>query len=244
MNKEWIQETNELLEEWEAQRESLHAEYEQIADELMDLEKRIEVGHDLISAYMKKHSATTVIHDNFKLGNLANKPYPEMLIEIAKQSPDGILTVEVITDILLKANIGIDRKTVRHNIGNTLLRFSKLGKHFVRIGRGQYRFTNHVQIKKAIEPRELKNIRDTKSTREPSGVRQAVRDLKEKNPQMSKADVLSRLLESGFDFRGKKPASAVNFSWAYWGYSKEGKQQKLPIPAPKTATAQPKFFQK
>ena len=220
MDKEWIKETSEILEEWEAQRESLHNEYERLADELMDLDKRIEVGHDMISAYMKKHPTTSTTPENIKPGSLANKSYPEMLIEIAKQSQGVILTVEGLTDILFNANIG-DKKTIRHNVDNTL---SRLSAHFTRIGRGQYRFTNHIQVNK---PRESEKTKSGKRIREPSGIRDAVRALKEKNPQMSKKEVLAHLLESGFDFHGKKPASAVNFSWGFWGYSKEGKQQPL-----------------
>ncbi len=225
MDKEWIKETSEILEEWEAQRESLHNEYERLADELMDLEKRIEVGHDMISAYMKRHPTTSTTPDNIKLGSLANKSYPEMLIEIAKQSQGGILTVEGLTDILFNANIG-DKKTIRHNVDNTL---SRLGAHFTRIGRGQYRFTNYIQEKK---PRGVKRTQGSKGVREPSGVRDAVRALKEQNPQMSKKEVLNHLLESGFDFHGKKPERAVNLVWGYLRYTKEGKQQKLPIVNP------------
>jgi hypothetical protein len=62
----------------------------------------------------------------------------------------------------------------------------------------------------------------------PSGIRQAVKELKDKNPQMTKKEVLNYVVKSGFDFKGKKPVNALNITWAYLGYSKEGKQQSLP----------------
>ena len=45
---------------------------------------------------------------------------------------------------------------------------------------------------------------------------------------MTKNEVLTYLVKSGFDFKGKRSANAVNITWAYLGYSQEGKQQSLP----------------
>jgi len=77
---------------------------------------------------------------------------------------------------------------------------------------GEYRYLNHAN----------------KDNGKPSGVRQAVKELKERNPQMTKKEVVNYLIKNGFDFKGKKPINAVNISWAYLGYSQEGKQQSLP----------------
>jgi len=213
MTEEWIKETNELIEDWEAQKRILHDKYDQIENELINLEQRIINAHELISAYMNKHNIMSTTPENIKQGSLANKSYPQMLIEIAKQS-NGILNVADTTDILLKANIGTDKHQIQHNICGALARSRE---HFVKIKRGQYRFTNHVQSKKR---------------KERSGLRQAIIELKRKNPQMTSKEVLNYLVTSGFDFRGRKPTSAVNLTWGYLGYSKEGKQQKLPIENP------------
>ncbi|MBI2852843.1 MAG: hypothetical protein HYX84_07065 [Chloroflexi bacterium] len=236
MDKSFIEGANDLLEKWESQRESLWAKYQQLENELQDLDMHIKVMHDAISDHMKDNPATIATPSNIKPGSISNKSYPEMLIEIARQSQDNnrIWTVEAMTDIISEVNIGVDRETVRHNVDNTLSRLHKLGRHFVRIDRGQYRYTNHVQPEKVRETKKT----SVKRIRERSGVRDAVKALKDKNPQMSKKDVLNHLLESGFDFQGKRPASAVNFSWGYWGYSKEGKQQ--PLPEPQVST--PKNF--
>ncbi len=212
MNKEWIKETNELLEDWEAQRQALRDKYDQLAIELIDLDQLIQAGHEMISAYMKKHASEPTTPSNINLESLANKSYPQMLIEIAKQS-NGILNVSDTVDILLKANIG-NEKQIRHNIDTAL---SRSRNHFARIGRGQYRFTNNIQSKKKEEEK----------TKERSGLREAIIDLKEKNPQMTSKEVLNYLILSGFDFKGRRPASAVNLTWGYLGYAKEGKQQSL-----------------
>ena len=50
---------------------------------------------------------------------------------------------------------------------------------------------------------------------------------KSKEAQMTKKEVLNYLVKSGFDFKGKRPASAVNITWAYLEYSLEGKQPSL-----------------
>jgi hypothetical protein len=214
MAEQWIKETMELIEDLEKQRISLRNEYEKIESELMDLEQRIASGHQYVSAYMNKHNIQSTTPDNIKPSSLADKSYPQMLVEIAKQS-DGILNVSDATDILYKANVSTDKKQIAHNI------YGALGRgHFVKIKRGQYRFTNHIQSVKSGKGREV------------SGVRQAVKDLKEKYPQMTRKDVLNNLEQNGFDFKGKKPGNAVNMAWVRLGYSREGKQQKLLIENP------------
>ena len=221
MDKNLIKEINELIEDGEAQRQSLHGEYERMANELIDWDLRLQNWHELVRAYMKKHAIESTTPDNIKLGNLTNKSYPDLIIEIAKQS-GGILNMSDATDILFEAKVGGDKKHIRHNIDTARYRMSE---HFARISRGQYRFTNYVPVKKPVEN---KLVRDGKGKNEPSGVRQAVRTLKEKNPQMTAKEVLNHLVASGFDFKGRKPTSAVNLTWGYLGYTKEGKQQSLP----------------
>ena len=49
---------------------------------------------------------------------------------------------------------------------------------------------------------------------------------------MTLKEVLDYLITSGFDFKGRKPTSAVNLTWGYLGYAKEGKQQPLPGVSP------------
>lgn len=174
----------------------------------MDLEQRIATGHEMVNNYIKKHNIVSTMPDNINVRNLASKSYPDMLIEIAKQS-DGILNKADVVNILLQANVGT-KKQIQHNLDTAL---SRLRDHFKRIGRGQYQFTNHLPRKRG----------------ERSGLREALMNLKQKNPQITAKEALEHLIASGFDFKGKRATSAVNLTWGYLGYSKENKQQPLPL---------------
>lgn len=213
-NEEWIKETSKLLTELENERQVLHEKYERMEKEIQDLDHKIKVGHELISTYMNKYNVKSAITSNITLASLANKSYPEMIVEIAKQN-NGILNVVDAREIMFKANIGTSRNAIGHSIYGTLAR---MRNHFVKIKRGQYRFINHIQ---SGAPQDKKRIT--------SGVKQAVKELKEQNPLMTVQEVIERLKEQGFDFKGKKPSQSVTMAWVSLGYSKEGKQQKLPI---------------
>jgi hypothetical protein len=210
MNESWIKETMELLEDWENQKQSLQNKLEQLQNELMDLEDSIVAGHALIQAYMSKHNITSLMPEGIKTGNFANMSYPDMLIEIAKMG-QGYLKATDAVDILFQSGIAHNRRTIQANVYSALRRL-KNTKRFVKKAPGEYRYVNHAK----------------KNDSKPSGLRQAVKELKEKNPQMTKKEVLNHLMKSDFDFKGKKPANALNITWAYLGYSKEGKQQSLP----------------
>jgi len=206
MDNSWVKETMELLEDWENQKQSLQNKVEQLQNELMDLEDSILAGHALIRAYMEKHNVSpapvrTEYADFFK-----NKSYPEALIGWTKLN-QGYLKVADITDAMFAVGFSLDRRAIQANIYSALRRMKD---SFKKISRGEYRFVNHIN-------------RDDK----PSGLRQAVKALKEANPQMTKKEALNHLIKNGFDFKGKKPVNALNITWAYLGYSKEGKQQSL-----------------
>ena len=42
---------------------------------------------------------------------------------------------------------------------------------------------------------------------------EAIRILREENPRINKNAIRSRLQEAGFDFKGKRPGSAVHMAW-------------------------------
>lgn len=232
MNKEWIQETNSLLEKYESRKEALLARHERIEADLRDideqltsLEQRIQVGHDLISDYIKEHPTITTTPNNIRMGNLAKKDYPDMLIEIAKQS-DGILNLSDVTDILFDAKVDSVKNRIRHNVSNTLAR---LDAHFARIGRGQYRFTNHAEAR--TERKKVKPSTKTKYQRTKSGLRDKVKEIKDAHPQWTRQEVMNYLHQINFDFKTKFEGQALALCWARLGYSKENKQQPLPIGA-------------
>jgi len=215
MTIEWIKETTELIEELEKRKQDLDEKIQQLVSESDDLQTQIIAGHELIKVYMTKHNVESITPENYKLS--ADKSYPKALIDIA-QSSNGILNISDAINILVKANVGGNRETIQHNVYNAMRR---LRGHFVQIQRGQYRFTNHIQdnVKKKQKVKR----------KEPSGVREAVKEIKTQNPLWTLQEVLSYLKKNNFDFKGKKPSSAVNMAWVNLGYSKEGKQQALPI---------------
>ena len=230
--KEWIKETNALIEDLEAEQQTLQDKYDKLAEELMDLRHHIEVAHKLVGAYMRKHGMESTTPDNIQMGSLANKSYPQMLAEIAKQS-NGVLNIADATRILLEAHVGRDRQQVLRNINNVLSRYRD---HFSKIGKGQYRFSNHIQHTTAehTNRKRRESIGLRPRSRAKSGIEQAVRELKKRNPQWTKKEVLTHLTQKGFNFAGKQPDKALNMVWGKLGYSKENKQQPLPIAASMT----------
>jgi len=210
MNDSWIRETMELLEDWETEKANLELRVDELGEQIDELAIRIAATHALIQAYIKKHDITSLPWEHVPPGYFANKSYPEMLVEIA-QKRQGYLKVADAVEIMLDANVDGDRRAIQANIYSALRR---MRKRFSKIAPGEYRHINHAR---------------KQSDGKPSGLRQAVKELKEKNPWMTKKEVLRALLRSGFDFKGKKPGNAVNMAWVYLGYDKEEKQSKTSL---------------
>ena len=217
MNNSWIQETLELIRDWETERESLEfriGTFQEKIDELMDeqeaIDEKMVAAQALIQAYKEKHNIRVIPPLSSASSSLVNKSYPEILIEIA-QKGGGYLKANDVVELMLQSGFSNDRRAIQANIYSALGRMVR-DNRFKKMKPGEYRYLNHA--------RKDKNGR-------PSGIRQAVKELKENKPQWTKREVLNHLLKTGFDFKGKKPANAVNMSWAYLGYSNEGKQHSL-----------------
>jgi len=209
MNDSWIKETKELLEAWESKRVHLEIDIDKMQEQLEELDRKIVTGYALMQAYIDKHNITSLPLEGVRPGYFGNKTYPEMLIEIA-QGKQGYLKVVDAVEIMLEANVSTDRRLIQANIYSALRR---MRKRFVKMARGEYRYTNHAP---------------PQSEGEPSGVKQAVRELREKNPVMTKQGALKTLLQKGFDFKGKNPQRAVHMAWVSLGYHKnEPRQQSL-----------------
>jgi len=88
-------------------------------------------------------------------------------------------------------------------------------KEFGRVGQGVYKLLD--ASNKSTAP-----ATKVKRNRAMSGIRQAVKELKENHPEMTRQEVLDTLIKNGFDFKGKKPANAVNLAWTSLGYSSKG----------------------
>ncbi|MBM3119665.1 MAG: hypothetical protein FJ006_09015 [Chloroflexi bacterium] len=207
MSQQWIKETMELLDDAESRRVIIQKKIQQLEMELVDLNEDIESWHKLVAAYQEKHNISPSIPIDVKVTGIVNMSYPEILTALAQKQ--GYLKVTDVVDYLFDLKMGKDKQAIRNNIYAAL---NRMTKRFIRIAPGQYRYINHVQERG-----------DTK----PSGVRSVVKELKDKNPLMTKKEVLNHLRRTGFDFKGKNPKRAVNMAWATLGYSKEGKQQSF-----------------
>ncbi len=101
------------------------------------------------------------------------------------------------------------------NASSAVYSVLKRAKEFERVGQGVYKLRDWTDTA-MVPPTKVKR------TRTVSGVRQAVKELKEKYPEMTKEEVLNTLTKNGFDLKGEKPANAVNLAWASLGYSNKG----------------------
>jgi hypothetical protein len=222
MSDTWIKETMELMEDLQNQHNEVEAKLSALLDEKEEIESQIIAAENLIRMYRNKHQALPISLQDIRIGHFGNKSYPEILKEIASQL-GGYFKVMDVTEIMLQAGVSKDRRQIQANIYAVLRRMKD---KFIRVEKGEYRYTNS-SPKLSVKPIG----RPTKSH---SGIQAAIKNLKDKNPQMTKKEVLNYLLETGFDFKGKKPVNAVNIIWAKLGYHKEGKQQVLEIQVPES----------
>lgn len=218
MNNSWLEETLEIIRDWEKEHDNLNMKIDELTEKIEELEyeqneieEKIMTAQALIQAYKEKYNISFIQNlANVPVNSWANKSYPEILIEIAQRS-GGYLKVNNAVEFILQSGFSNDKRAIQANVYSTLGRMVQSNR-FKKMRPGEYRFLNGTK----------------KSDGKPSGIRQAVKELKDKNPQMTKNEVLNHLIKSGFDFKGKRPANAVNITWAYLGYSQEGKQQSLP----------------
>jgi len=208
MDNSWIQETMKIIDDWQMELANLESNFEKIRYDIEELKQRIAVAEDMIREYRNKHNITSFNLEDIYPGCFGNKTYPEMLIEIAKRN-GGYLKVTDAVEIMLQADVSKNKRFIQANVYPALKR---MRNRFIKVRRGEYRLTNGI-------------IKQTGK----SGLREVVKKLKEKNPQMTKTEVLKYLMKMGFDFKGRRPANALNITWAYLGYSKEGKQQSLDV---------------
>jgi len=221
MSDMWIKETTELIDELQKRLNHLEGEIEELLSERDEVQGQIIAADNLIRLYREKHNVLPSSLQDISPGYFGNKSYPEILVDIAKKSNNYLKVLDA-TDIMLKAGVGKDKRQVQASTYAALSRMVQAGR-FVRITKGEYRYTNGLQKPTQKLPAKL----GQKNKRSKSGVQQAVKELKDQNPQWTKKEVLNYLIQAGFDFKGKKPVNAVNIVWAKLGYSKEGKQQVL-----------------
>lgn len=131
-------------------------------------------------------------------------------------SNNGFLIVSDAVTTLVEASVFESREHARNVIYSTLYSHKK---DVDKVRQGVYRFKNEV-IRKPIKIKVSERIIKT-------DIAPVVKALKDQNPQMTKGEVLNRLLEMGFDFKGKNPSKSLAMTWVKLGYHKEGNQQSL-----------------
>jgi len=198
---------------WEAQTRELFNRVEQEMKEIQaDTEKRIAILQqrkwaleEALRAYQEM-MGSELTQERYSLDrrDIMNRSYREILSMIASRN-NGLLIARQAIRLMKEANVfgnPFNADSVVYSILNR-------SQEFVRVGKGVYKLNaGGRRTKLSTEKNEIA-----------SALRQAIQELKEKNPQMTKSEILSTLIKKGFDFRGKRPSSAVNMVWIKLGFT-------------------------
>lgn len=203
---------------WEAQTKELIKRVEQEIEEIRtNAELRIGFLQDrkaylqkALEAYSEMMGTQTVETQSLSRSDVDNKSHHEILKFIALRN-NGLLVARTAIRLMKQANV----------FGNPLNAdaavYSILGrsKEFVKVGKGVYKLNGH---------------KDTKALKLKGGISElklTMKELKEKNPQMTKLNMRNALIQQGFDFQGKRPGRAVHMAWVNLGYAKKATQPPL-----------------
>ena len=198
----WELQTRELLGLIHNEIEEIQAECNRRINDLKKTEWAIE---ESLRAYMSR-IGTQAKADVKPLSSddIQGKTHREILRLIAERS-SGILIAKNAVKLMREANVfgnPDNANAIVYNILNRTPEFHKVGK-------GIYRLNGT-------------NITGKHRSRVPShsNLADAIRRLKEQNPQITKREVIRILKRDGFDFQGKMPANAVHMTWVNMGYHK------------------------
>jgi hypothetical protein len=196
---------------WEAQTRELFNRVEQEIKEIQtDTERRIATLQqrewaleEALRAYQEMMgSELTQEHYSLDQRDIMNRSYREILNMIASRNSDLLIARQAIR-LMKEANVfgnPFNADSVVYSILNRSPEFVKVGKGVYKLNAGRGRT-------------ELSTKKDERA----GALRRAIQELKERNPQMTKSEVLSTLIKKGFDFKGKRPGSAVNMVWVKFG---------------------------
>ncbi len=143
--------------------------------------------------------------------DIKGKSHREILHLIAERN-DGRLIARNAIKLMKESNIFGDSPNADSIVYAVLNR----SPEFVKLGSGVYRL-NGTQVKSQAKTKRHKR----------RGLKQAVKELKKKNPQMTKKQAKNTLIRQGFDFQGKNPGQAVHMAWVNLGSTKKEGQQSL-----------------
>lgn len=201
---------------WEAQTKELFGRVEQEIKELQaDTEKRLATLQqrkwaleEALRAYQEM-MGSDLTQERYSLDqrDIIGRSYREILNLIASRNNGLLIARQAIR--LMKEAIVFGNPSNADSVVYSILNRSQ---EFIRVGKGVYK----------LNANGGKNELTAKKKDGSAGALQrAIQELREKNPQMTKTEVLSTLIKKGFDFKGKRPSSAVNMVWVKLGFAKQ-----------------------
>jgi len=200
---------------WEAQTRELFNRVEQEIKEIQaDTEKRMAALQqrkwaleEALRVYQEMMgSELTQEHYSLDQRDIMDRSYREILNQIASRN-GGLLIARQAIRLMKEANVfgnPFNADSVVYSIVNRSPEFVKVGKGVYKLNAGGGR-----------------TKLSTKKDERAGALRRAIQELKERTPQMTKAEVLSTLIKKGFDFKGKRPSNAVNMVWVKLGFTRK-----------------------
>jgi hypothetical protein len=204
---------------WEIQtKELLNRIDKEIRNTQIDAEKRItklyekaEVLRKALQIYQDMMGMSQDSQTSLSINDIRGKSLRQTLTIIASRN-NGLLVAKQAIKLMKEARLFSNPNHAESIVYSIL---GRSPKYFVKVSPGIY----------SLKPVE----RIEQKTRGGSGLKQKIRELKQMNPQMTKAQVKDYLAEQGFDFQGKRPGNAINMAWVSLGYHREEKQPKMQL---------------
>jgi len=204
---------------WEIQtKELLNRIEKEIRDTQINMEKRItglyekaEVLQGALRIYQEMMGMSQNSQTSLSPNDTQGKSLREILTLIASRN-NGLLVAKQGIKLMKEAKLFSNPNHAESIVYSIL---GRSPKYFVKVSPGIYSLQRIEGVKR--------------KTRGGSGLKQKIKELKEMNPQMTKTQVKSYLIQQDFDFQGKRPGNAVNMAWVSLGYHKEEKQPKMQL---------------
>ena len=202
---------------WEIQtKELLNRIEKEIRNTQIDMEKRItklyeeaEALQKALQIYRERMGMSQDSQTSLSVNDIRGKSLRQTLTLIASRN-NGLLVAKQAIKLMKEAKLFSNPDHAESIVYSIL---GRSPKYFVKVSPGIYSLQRIEGVKR--------------KTRGGSGLKQKIKELKEMNPQMTKAQVKSYLIQQGFDFQGKRPGNAINMAWISLGYHKEEKQPKM-----------------
>jgi len=204
-----------IMSSWEAETKELIDRVQKEIDEIKaDIEKRIATLQqrkwaleESLRAYGEMRGPQVAQTYSLKASDFEGKSLKEVLALIAQRNDDLLIARHAIR-LMKEADLFSNPLNADSVVYSILTR----SPDFIKVGRGVYRLNSKRRADRATKA-QTKN-----------GIQDAVKELKEANPTMTKGEIRDILMRRGFDFEGKNPAKAVHMAWVNLGYAKKEKE--------------------